>query len=436
MFIHNLNKMKNLIITLIISITTIATIEAQEGIRLSNFNAEKISNTELLISINYVLSEELDSKDIFIQANPVTKGGRNIYKEAVINRQTLEVGNHQVSFKISKKSGGKNFSSESIRVCVTESRNILLCEEFPFSMVWSEIEVSNVKIKSFISTETQVEKGDAVTLSWETENAVKVMLGKAGSTDFREVPSSGSETFTIDKTSTFLLMASPKSTTGPSIAESQKIKIEVTNNEPIIGSFYASHPTIRRGIKSKILWKVFGATQVSLNGETVEEIGDLVVSPTRTTNYVLKAQTADKIIEKTLSIYVTPFAPPKLSPPIYSLELCRRIDVNGGYSRCISSDGPFATGDEIYVIARFKNLPQGKYRVKRITYNGLYNSDKWENAHQEESSFENPGKGEGVFTFPIVNLGEGAKKLIITLNDELDTSSEIIYCIDCSRMWE
>ncbi len=47
--------------------------------------------------------------------------------------------------------------------------------------------------------------------------------------------------------------------------------------------------------------------------------------------------------------------------------------------------------------------------MKRITYRGLYFKDKWTKAHQEESNFENPDKGEGLITFPIVNLGEGLK---------------------------
>ncbi len=428
--------MKKLILTLIISITIIGIIEAQEGISLSNFNAEKISNSELLISINYVLSEEIDSKDIFIQANPVMKDGRNIYKSVVIDRQPIDVSDHQVSFKISKKPGGKDFSSESIRVCVTKSRSILLCEEFPFLMLWNEIEVSNVKINSFISSETQVEKGDTVTLSWETENAAKVMLGKARSTGFREVPTSGSETVTVDKTSTYVLMASPESTKGPTAVESKKSKIEVTNNEPVIGNYYATYPTIRRGMESKLLWDVYAADKVTLNGETVEAIGDLVVSPTRTTRYVLKAQRGDKEIEEIIGIYVTPFGAPILSDPISSLELCKKIETNNGYSKCVSLDGPFVTGDEIFIMARFKNLPKGKHSVKRITYRGFFGNDKWTKAHQEESSFDNPGMEEGLLTFPIVNLGEGAKKLEIIFNDKQETISEIIYCIDCSRMWE
>ncbi len=55
-----------------------------------------------------------------------------------------------------------------------------------------------------------VEKGETVTFTWETENASKVMLGKAGSTDFKEVQASGTETVVIDKPSTYVLMASSK----------------------------------------------------------------------------------------------------------------------------------------------------------------------------------------------------------------------------------
>jgi hypothetical protein len=427
--------MNKLYFTLLIIIVSINTIEAQKKISISNFSANDISDSELLITVDYSYSGETDSKEIFLQANPVMIDGRYIYKEVVVDHLPIESGDHQVSIKISKKPGGKDFNSASIRVCMTASRSILLCEVFAFTKSWNDV-VNSAKINSFVSNKNQVKKGDFVILTWETEHASTVRLGKAGTADFHKVPSFGSETVSIDKSSTYVLMVSQKSTKGPAEVESKKIKISVTNNEPVIGNFHASRPTIRRGVASKLMWNVFGADHVTLDGESVSAIDDKIVTPNRTTNYILKAQTGDKIIEETLSIYVTPFALPNLSPPIYSLELCRRIDVNGGYSRCISSDGPFATGDKIYLIARFKNLPPGKYMVKRTTYNGFYNSDKWSKTHQEESSFENPGKGEGVLTFPIVNLGEGAKKLKITLNDEQNTSSEIIYCIDCSRMWE
>ncbi|EAR01998.1 hypothetical protein [Maribacter sp. HTCC2170] len=429
--------MKNLFITLIICVSTIGVVEAQGGISFSNFNAEKISNSELLISIDYVLSEEMESKEIFIQANPVLKDGRNIYKEVFLDRKPLEASNHQVSFKISKKPRGKGFRSESIRVCVTESRSILLCEEFPFIMSWNETEAfPKAKIISFTSDNILVEKGTAVTLSWETENASKVNLGRMGTREYRGVPNSGSETVLIDETTTYVLMASSKSSKGAVKAESSKLKITVAQNQLDIGSFYASHPTIRRGIETKLLWNVYNADKVTLNGKPVEDYGDLIVSPKRTTRYTLRAKKDDNIVEEFLSIYVTPFGAPKLSDPLYSLEICKKIETKNGYSKCISSDGPFVTGDEIYIMARFKNLPKGKHSVKRITYRGLYFKDKWIKAHEEESSFQNPGKGEGLITFPIVNLGEGAKKLKIIINDNKETNSEIIYCIDCSRMWE
>ncbi len=429
--------MKKLFIRLMICVSTVGIIEAQEGISISNFNAENVSNSELLISVDYRFSREIDTKDMFIQAFPVMNNGKANYRSVLFERHPLESGDHQVSFKISKKPGGKDFNSESIRVCMINRKSILLCEEFPYTMSWNEPGIaSTTKIISFTSSNNIVEKGEFVTLSWQTENASKVMLGRAGSADFHEVPMSGSETILIDKTSTYVLMASPKSSKGPTKVESKKVKIEVTKNEPVIGSFYASHPTIRRGIKSKLLWKVFGADQVTLNGEPVQAIGDKIVSPMRAKSYVLRAQTGEKVVEENLSIYVTPFGAPKLSNPIVSLELCKDIDTIGGYSRCISSDGPFYTGDIIYLMARFKNLPKGKHKVKRITYKGFFGNDKWTKTHQEESSFENPGKGERFMIFSIVNLGEGAKKLKIIFDDKKETSSEIIYCIDCSRIWE
>ncbi len=429
--------MKKLFITLMICASTISVVVAQNGISISNFSAENVSSSELLITVDYRFSRKISTKGMIIQAFPVMKEGKANYKGVLFESHSLEVGDHQVSFKISKKLGGKDFNSGSIRVCMINGKSIILCEEFPFTMSWNEPETtSTTEIISFTSSDNFVEIGETVTLSWQTENASKVRLGRAGTTDFGEVPASGSETVVIDRTSTYVLMASPESSKGPTKVESKKIKIEVTNNQPVIGSFYASHPAVRRGIESKLLWKAFGANQVTLNGEPVQAIGDLVVSPMRTTAYVLRVQTADKMVEETLSIYVTPFAAPVLSDPIYSLELCKRVDTNNGYSKCISSDGPFTTGDKIFLMARFKNLPKGNYKVKRITYRGFFGKDQWTKAHQEESGFENPGRDEGLLIFPIVNLGEGAKKLKIMFNDNKETISEIIYCVDCSRVWD
>jgi len=379
----------------------------------------------------------MDTKDLNIQAYPVMQDGKANYRDVLFERHAIELGDHQVSFKISKKPGGKNFNSESIRVCMINKRSILLCEEFPYTMSWLEAKTaSKTKILSFTSSENLVEKGEIVTLSWETENASKVRLGKMGSTEFFDVPTSGSETRTISKSVTYVLMASPKSSKGPTTVESKKIKIEVASSEPVIGSFYANHPAIRRGLESKLLWKVYNADKVTLNGDLVQAIGDKTVSPIRAQAYVLKAQKGNKIVEENISIYVTPFGAPKLSKPVISLELCKSIDTGGGDTRCISSDGPFYTGDTIYLIAHFMDLPKGKHSVKRITYRGFFSEDKWTKAHEEESSFENPGTGEGILTFPIVNLGEGAKKLKIIFNNKKETTSEIVYCIDCSRVWE
>ncbi|MCW5515430.1 hypothetical protein [Muriicola sp. Z0-33] len=428
--------MKSLLLTILMSITAMSFIQAQGGISIHNFNAENLSSSEIEVSVEYSFSREVDTKGMVIRAFPVMADGKANYRDVLLESHQIEVGNHNASFKISKKPGGKDFSSESIKVCMIANRSIILCEAFPFPMTWSLAAASPVEIISFSTSKDFAEKGETVTLSWETENASKVSLLQKGTRALFSVPTSGSKNVVIDKTSTYVLMASAGSSKGPTKVESKNVRIEVENNEPVLGNFYASRPTVRRGIASKLLWDVYNADKVTLNGEPVEAIGDKIVSPIRTTRYLLRAQKGDNVKEEFLSIYVTPFAPPKLSDPIYSLEICKRIDTNNGYSRCISSDGPFVTGDEILVMVRLKGLPRGESSIKRITYRGLFGKDKWTKAHQEESTFTNTSTGERLLTFPVVNLGEGAKKLEIVINGNKESTSEIVYCVDCSRLWE
>ncbi len=130
--------MKKLFIALIISISTIGAMKAQGGISISNFNAEKTSNSELLVTVDYSFSREVDTKNMVIQAFPIMKNGKANYKAVNFDSQGLEVGDHHASFKISKKTGGKGFSSEGIRVCMINMKSIIMCEEFPFEMSWYE----------------------------------------------------------------------------------------------------------------------------------------------------------------------------------------------------------------------------------------------------------------------------------------------------------
>jgi hypothetical protein len=91
-------------------------------------------------------------------------------------------------------------------------------------------EAAPPEIISFIASDTTVTKGKSVTLSWETANANTILLGRAGTEDFRSVPASGSQLVSPDKTTTYVLMAGHR-TTGPTM-ESKTLQIQVTGTMP------------------------------------------------------------------------------------------------------------------------------------------------------------------------------------------------------------
>ncbi len=286
------------------------------------------------------------------------------------------------------------------------------------------------EIISFVASSSKVKKGGSVTLSWRTTNASTVMLGRAGTSDFRNVQASGSQSVSLDKTTTYVLMVG-RSTKEPTKMESRKLQVSVFT-DPKIFRFYAIPSTFRRGLKSKLTWDVYGADHVTLDGTSVSPRGDRVVSPTRTKSYTLTARTGDKVIEEHATVHVSPFPPPKLSPVFQNVELCNKVDKSGKSYRCVSPDGPFSRGNEIHVIVRFKNLPKGQHKVERMIYDsGVFGSDKWRRIHREESSFTSSKTGYGEITFEIPNSKTGVKKLLLVLDRKKNTKSEIHYCVEC-----
>lgn len=406
---------------------------SKENINISNFSVKSITDEKISVTVDYFYEGPIRLKEHYIYAFIKDEKGTSLSRDLRSKGIPLKTGTNRVSFTIEKKSQRDNFTSTSIEICMLAIKLKILCREFSYTKTWKS-SLEPVQIVSFESNKAKVARGESIKLTWETLNAGQVVIRRGGTNELKEVEASGSMQVSVDKTTTFYLMTSRPNPKGPSVVEAKNIKITVVNKEPIIGNFHASFTTIRRGIKSKLFWNTYGAEYVSLNGESVKLNGDKVVSPIKTTRYTIKVQAGNNISEEHVVIYVTPFAAPNVSFPFYSLELCKDVDTNNGFTRCISSDGPFNTGDKIYLIARFKNLPIGKHSLKRTTYNGVFGTNKWTKVHQEESSFENT-KTEGVITFLVANLGEGTKKLKLNLNNQ-NISSEIVYCIDCPRMWD
>jgi hypothetical protein len=88
---------------------------------------------------------------------------------------------------------------------------------------------SSAKIISFVASADVIEKGGSIILSWSTEKANTVMLGRNGETDFVKVQASGSRSVTPDDTSTYVLMAG-QSTKGPTTMTSRKLTVTVSES--------------------------------------------------------------------------------------------------------------------------------------------------------------------------------------------------------------
>ncbi|MDO6439422.1 hypothetical protein Q4534_18500 [Cyclobacterium sp. 1_MG-2023] len=394
-----------------------------------------ISDKQLQVKVEYKYTGKTGSNDTFIHAFPVTSDGKSNFKEVYIEKIPLESGINQVSLLITKRPKTEVFTSESIKVCMMESRSLILCVESSFEKSWPNFDLA-VKILSFSSSESKVSKGDSVTISWQTENASKVMFGVHGSEKFQQVRKSGSLTVMVNKTTNYTLMVSPMAEKGePVKVETKALTVNVPI-DPVIGRFTGNRSAIRRGQSSKLSWEVYEAEEISLNGESVTAFGDKIVRPIRTMKYTLEARKGEIVIREDYVVMVTPFGSPNLSSPFSSIELCRSVDESGESYRCISSDGPFTSDDKIYAIVRIQNLSKAAHNLKLTTYNS-FDGEKWLEVHQENRSLpKRDTDGYLEFKLEVENTGEGKKKLEFILDGNNATKSEIAYCTDCSRMWE
>lgn len=398
-----------------------------------NFAAVDVSGSELQITVDYYYTGEAGSIGTYIQALPQARGG--VFDAHMVYGGTtaLAPGDNRAILRIAKSPKFHAFSSDGIRVCMSAPAGELLCESFPFAKLWdapSPVEESGTpaEIISFVSSSSSVDKGGSVTLSWQTANTTSVLLGRAGTSDFENVPTSGSRSVSPAATTTYALIASQSRKTA---AKVETLQVSVVA-APVIGRFSAGPSTIRKGLTSKLTWDVYNADHVTLDGEEVTASGDRDVSPQRTKSYTLRATNGNRFVTEHATVAVSPFMPPTLSPPFHRVELCRDIDESGESFRCISPDGPFWANDEIHVIVRFKGLSKGRHTLKRIVFDsGVRGDGAWKSIHEEEGIFPNDGKGFMEIRFQIHNVGKGVRKLQLVLDDQRRRVNVVPYCVEC-----
>lgn len=165
-------------------------------------------------------------------------------------------------------------------------------------------------ILSFKAEPAQVTKGDPVILSWQVQNATKLLLSPIGELD----PLLTSVRDTPAVTTTYTLVAI--NTAGRKVEKKVTVKVRDPNALEIL-EFKAEPSVITAGENVTLRWRVQAASRVVIDngvGEVGPQ-GEATVSPAQDTTYTLTATNdAGQVVTKSVRVTVTS-TPPVTTPP-------------------------------------------------------------------------------------------------------------------------
>lgn len=202
-----------------ICVSTIAVVKAQEKISISNFRVEDVSDSEINVTVDYKYVGQT-GKEFSIYAYPQNGEGKSMSRNIKTNLIPLKNGNNSASFTITKRSPGKDFRSESIKICMLKVKQFIFCEEYSLSKSWkTETAATNLdsdpEIVNFMVDPKSINLGETVKFYWEVKNAIKVQLyyGDTQIIDERIWPSDGVWSWPLLMNGTFEFQDLRKSTT-------------------------------------------------------------------------------------------------------------------------------------------------------------------------------------------------------------------------------
>ncbi|MEJ5250494.1 MAG: hypothetical protein HPY54_09455 [Chthonomonadetes bacterium] len=167
-------------------------------------------------------------------------------------------------------------------------------------------------ILSFKAEPAQVTKGDPVTLSWQVQNATKLLLSPIGELD----PLLTSVRDTPATTTTYTLVAI--NTAGRKVEKKLTVKVHDPNALEVL-EFKAEPSVITAGGSVTLRWRVQAASRVVIDngvGE-VSPQGETTVSPMQDTTYTLTATNdAGQVVTKSVRVTVTSTPPVSTPPPV------------------------------------------------------------------------------------------------------------------------
>ncbi len=165
-------------------------------------------------------------------------------------------------------------------------------------------------IVSFKAEPAQVTKGEPVILSWQVQNATKLLLSPVGELD----PLLNSVRDTPAVTTTYTLVAI--NTAGRKVEKSVTVKVRDPNALEVL-EFRAEPSVITAGGNVVLKWRAQAASRVTIDngvGE-VSPQGEATVSPTQDTTYTLTATNdLGQVVTKSVKVTVTS-TPPVSTPP-------------------------------------------------------------------------------------------------------------------------
>ena len=195
---------------------------------------------------------------------------------------------------------------------------------------------NRAQILSFIATPTQITAGQAVTLTWKTQNADTANIAGIGN-----VTVNGSLTVSPTQTTTYTLTARNNvndETSSVTVTVGGSTPVETL---PVISTFTATPSTINAGQSSTLEWSAQNATSVSISSiGTVAASGTNSVSPTVTTTYTLTATNAAGSVTRTATVTVNSSSTSGSGPVIvfasgdilYTSNRDVRLDASGSSS--------------------------------------------------------------------------------------------------------
>ncbi len=146
------------------------------------------------------------------------------------------------------------------------------------------VERPEVRILRFTATPATINRGEASTLSWETENATEVTIRGIGT-----VRPNGTAPVSPTETTTYTLTARNRF---GEVTATATVQV-VAGPSPRIIRFAATPVEVLPGEQSTLLWEVENATEVSIEGiGSVQLTGTSVVTPADTTTYRITAGNA------------------------------------------------------------------------------------------------------------------------------------------------